>query len=787
MAPIYGYVPLSDANFFDYFTSEYSYSHTSDDYKMRQFTVYHKLTVQAKTSYGLENVSFRAGKFGTISMPSSGYVSKTYDETIYKYNSESDVDWIWDISRLKTNAILSGKPTIGFVSGKLRMSWQEAESINQNTYQQAVNALSKGSNDKAIELFSLLSKVDYKDSAAKLKEARAAKSAAEKTAAEKLQQERETQYNSAIASMEAQDYTTAIPVLEKLAKASYKDSSDKLVEAQNGEKQQRYEAADALLAQGDSAAAMEAFKKLAEESFSDAATRVKMIHYANAEQLLAEGKYQEAYDEFTAANVYADAATRAKEAKYLQAETYMAAGDYQKASDAFDVALNYKDAPERKKEANYQLALGKETEADYHAAHLAFTALGNYKDSAEKASLMYMRYVIQQAEVLIAEDKYKAAMEKLAPLAEANPEAKGLYWKAAFREYGTEHAMSAEGTGWVSDHNGRQALIDYHGNVLVTSKYEHIGPWVDGYAVAGDAKYLGGKSYYDSRAGRNYYDTQGRLLFDEELIAAENFCQGKAMVTKADGKTYVIDTTGTAVCELPTKEGRRYLHYVGENLISFANEKYKYGLIDLTGKIVLAAKCYREIKPFTYGLTVIEFEKGNKNVQAVINAKGKEVVISGKYWGITILGENIIAAKKANDRSYLPKLHVMNLKGVEYSNTKVYEYGWDEAKRQGNVILLKYSQSWYAFDAELKSKQRLYGNSYTKESASFDVGYQGKVFLQKVSSTITLKNEEKNIASAFFRIRAMPPMLSPESPYIVWRRSDTQGWVIMDSDGNILY
>ncbi|MBQ8654699.1 MAG: WG repeat-containing protein, partial [Clostridia bacterium] len=619
-----------------------------------------------------------------------------------------------------------------------------------------------GSYDKAISLFSLLSTVDYADSAQRIREVRESKAADEAAAAEALRQKQAQQYSNAMTAMEQQDYAAAIPILQELSKASYKDSAAQLIAAQNGERQQRYDAADALLQEGRQDEALAAFSRLAEEEFSDSVTRVRMIRYAIAEQMLGEGKYKQAMDEFAAAVGYSDAASRIQECHYLMGEAHMAAGQYQQASIAFAAAGSYQDAATRRQEADYQQALCIEAESDYYAAYTAFTALGRYRDSAEKASLNYEKYAVQQAEELMAENSYEKAIEMLRPYCTSNPDAQKLYWNALFRLNGTVTPMSVDGTGWVKGEDGNYALIDTQGNVITIIDYAAIQDWSDGLCLCYNQQ-----NTEITRAA--YFDSQGRNPFGREFKNAESFLQGKALVTTMDDRRCVIDTTGAEVCELPVKEGREYLSYLGETMISFS-ENGKTGVMNLQGKVIVKPR-YSSICRYQYGLSEI-FLDGK---HGLLNAKGKEVIKPGKYPEFVLLGENMIAAKKKQNGNF----QIMNLKGQVFK--KVAKRTYTQAERKGDLIIVREEGYCRVYNLELD-----YTHQFIRGIDVKHVGYQSAALSMTDTEHSTMRlNINKSWIAATSLSLSGDAQMSPESPYIVWKMENR--WVIRNSTGSVIY
>ena len=560
----------------------------------------------------------------------------------------------------------------------------------------------------------------------------------------------ENKYQQAKSAMTDGNYQSAVTLYTELAECQYKDAAKLLTEAQ---------------------------EKLAEQK-----AQKKRDDYAAAQAAFDNGHWETAIKGFKALGNYEDSKTKLTEATekkkaadYEKAASLEAEGKYAEAIEAFGALKDYKDSAQRvlacqnaeKKEA-YQAADKLEAEGRFIEAYDAFLALGDFEDSYQRSAALEIHRILEEARNLIAEKNFRGAWEKVEPLRRTSPEAEKLYWEANFRENGMTQAMRSEGTGWVDGYGMEWALMDTAGNVLTTTSYGHIGSWQDGYAMAGEGKYLGSKDYYDSSAGRAYFDAQGRLLFAQELKQATDFYQGRALITKADGRYVIIDSSGEEVCELPKVKGRTYWRYVGESMVSFT-ENYVYGLINLEGKVVVKAK-YGDIKPFQYGLTLLKTNKG----QALINAKGKQVIKQGKYANIIILGEDMLAVQQKDDSK---TLSIVNLKGKEYPKAKSsIDGGWIDAKRQGDVILLKDKIRWWAFDLELNNLE-VYGQE------NITVGYENRIFHCDWGEANSLCNGQKTLA---MEGKNGDAKVSPDCPYSLWK-SDEKGWVVIDSEGKIIF
>ena len=194
--PVYDYVPVTEANFLDFFTVETSTSYPDINANISPFKVTYKLTCRATTSYGLENVKFKVNKFGTITMPASGTVTKTVQDSISRWDYKTDVDYIKGQGAFCTQALLQSFSLEG-ASGRLRMSYEEAEALKKDYYEKAKGYFELGAYSNAVRWYELLAGIDYMDSKELLKEARARKAAVEKAKAEAAAKKKEEQKGEA--------------------------------------------------------------------------------------------------------------------------------------------------------------------------------------------------------------------------------------------------------------------------------------------------------------------------------------------------------------------------------------------------------------------------------------------------------------------------------------------------------------------------------------------------------------------------------------------------------------
>lgn len=386
--PAYGLVPLDENNFWDYFG--YSVSSSVPSSFNSPIKIYYYVNFGPLTPYEPINVTFsvKVGdrNFGKAVMSGSGEVKLSDVESHYGDTTE--------LMRVQTNAIMweLNTPVISNVSGNLRMSGMEAQMINGQDYDQAMEYMENELYDLAEPIFVRLSRVDFKDSKEQVRVLRQKQQ--EKTDRENAQ--REASYQDALKKQGEGLYDEAIAIFTELG--DYSDAATQVLKC-------HYLQAEFQLGLKNYAAADAAFKAAGE--YSNAAGRIGEGYYTHAEALLNQKKYDEASTAFKSAGAYKDAADRAKEAIYLKAEALLAEKKYDDASAAFKSAGTCKDASSRVNEPYYVKAQDLLAAGDYAGAAEAFGKAGSYSDAAELVTMPYYA----QGEALLAEGKPDEAIE----------------------------------------------------------------------------------------------------------------------------------------------------------------------------------------------------------------------------------------------------------------------------------------------------------------------------------------------------------------------------------------
>jgi len=341
--PEYAVIKLDEKNFYKYFSIGITMS-GFEEQKTKYFDeklgywfavgAYFHLNATATTPYKYENVNFTAAanlndtyasKDVTFSevMPQSGELTKTATGTGGYFASYSHYN-------VKGNLLRGTK--LKSASGKIYIPWEQAQSVLENSYQEAELKMSAADYAAAQRIFQDLAQNSYRDSKARAEEAG-------QKLAEQIAQKKRYDYAAAQAALESGDYAAAVKGFRALG--NYEDSKAKLAEATEKKNAADYEKAAALEAEGDYEKAVVAFKAL--KDYSDSAQRAAVCRevineraYQAAAALEEQGQFTQARSGFLAIPVgYKDSAARAQSLKKYddmpEAQALLEAGSYTKA------------------------------------------------------------------------------------------------------------------------------------------------------------------------------------------------------------------------------------------------------------------------------------------------------------------------------------------------------------------------------------------------------------------------------------------------------------------------
>lgn len=188
-----------------------------------------------------------------------------------------------------------------------------------------------------------------------------------------------------------------------LALGNYRDSKEK-------SKEVLYEKAEAYYQNEQYAQAIATWNII--KDYSDSAERCEKTEfewkegdYLEAQKLLDDKKYAEAYHIFVNILSYKDAAEKSRECKYLEAKSLVEQGDYEEAIRIFKAYLKYKDSADLYKSVSYEYAVKLFDEGKYDKAISYFTKSDGYDNAAEYLNEAHYNYGIQ----LLNEKKYQDA------------------------------------------------------------------------------------------------------------------------------------------------------------------------------------------------------------------------------------------------------------------------------------------------------------------------------------------------------------------------------------------
>ncbi len=193
-----------------------------------------------------------------------------------------------------------------------------------------------------------------------------------------LELRQECIYQPAVSALSSKDYQAAVDGFSRIS--TYRDSSDKLIQA-------RYGLAAQKVADAQFSEAVELYTLLGD--YKDSAELLQDAKYSLGVQQLQNEQWQEAEATFTALDGYRDSADKIKEAQYHLAIATYDSGDYATARAMFEALTGYSDAAQQIKACDYALAGVAESEGRTEEAAELFASLGDFEDAPDKAKALY--------------------------------------------------------------------------------------------------------------------------------------------------------------------------------------------------------------------------------------------------------------------------------------------------------------------------------------------------------------------------------------------------------------
>ncbi len=284
-------------------------------------------------------------------------------------------------------AFFDGSTNTAYHSEYLQAYAAAAEADQLKRYRRAMTLLERGEYDEASDMFAGLG--DYQESARMVTECA---------------------YQKALRMVENGREEEAVAALEALN--GYSDSSNQIELAKERIRGKRYAAAEQLEKEGRYAEAYDIFADADMEAFGDSPARAAVVadkaaeqkrqkDYADAAELYASGKLEEAEAIYQALGDYRDSAAKLAETQnairtrdYAAAKEALEKADFARAVELLSNLGDYQDSRTLLAEVQtglsliYDQALANAYAGKLTEAYQGFTTLGSFRDSAKKAEIV---------------------------------------------------------------------------------------------------------------------------------------------------------------------------------------------------------------------------------------------------------------------------------------------------------------------------------------------------------------------------------------------------------------
>lgn len=242
------------------------------------------------------------------------------------------------------------------------------------------------------------------------------------------------------------------------------------------------------------------------------------MKYEEAENALAQGQYELAYQTFAELGDYEDAAQRAQESQYRQAASLITGTDLSGKITLEDIAQarrlieslgDYEGAAELLKECDYQEAQIRLSNGEWDAAAVMFETLGDYRDSAEMCREVAYRRVCEQMETTEDYESIREAFQALGDYRDSATMIEKTWYLEA------EDALEREDP--VSALNCLAEIPDYEGAAELAQRahYEYgLQLKAKGETTTAAEQFYEAKGYQDAndQANESYYEPAVKAL-----------------------------------------------------------------------------------------------------------------------------------------------------------------------------------------------------------------------------------------------------------------------------------
>ena len=450
------------------------------------------------------------------------------------------------------------------------------------------------------------------------------------------------------------------------------------------------------------------------------------VDFANAQKLLAEGKYQEAYELFLSISEYQDSASKAEEAlllwNYSVAESLENKRDYYNAYLAFTALGEFFDSAERAAScyekycaAEYAKAERLERNGDYQKAYETFLAISGYKDSESRAEAALITANYNSACALENDGKYFEAYKAFKALGafKDSPECAERCLEKEYvradklenKENFSEAYFAFQNIAAYKDSKTRAEAIKEKAYYQAGTEAIHKGSFEDA------AEYFGTISYYEDSETKRY------LSFN--LSFADEVCQlSPEIVTYCfEGEWGLINFEKNILIHPTWQE----YESVADDMLVISKNGF-YGMVNTEGTVVIPP-AWTDYEQLSNSIAFTEYTSDGKALKGVASREG-EIVFEPSWNALHAVSDKLAIAE--NDSK---KAGVIDLSGKVLTECK-----WDaisEELVEGDLILCKNAgedkNEFYLMDSAGKLLNRepffALGSSGKMEDAKFSDGW----------------------------------------------------------------
>jgi len=266
--------------------------------------------------------------------------------------------------------------------------------------------------------------------------------------------------------------------------------------------------------------------------------------------------------------------------------------------------------------------------------------------------------------------------------------------------YGTDSKLTIN-SQYVDD-TYLYGVLDENGNIVVDYKYDYIGSYSNGFALAQNYGYDDYNYTYNYEY--QFIDEKGKVLNDKTYTYAKDFSGGLAVVQNDNLYGY-IDENGKLVIDYQFYDAYSF----NSGLAKVANSSWNYAYIDRTGKIIIDYS-NNSFSDF-YGDFAIRTTYNNYEVANYSFVDRTGAIISENYDLITDLNSETYICKKNKNGALKSALFNKELDLISDWFDYIQMYSYSEpifAIKNNKVALLNYDGSEVSDKTEIEN----YINSY---------------------------------------------------------------------------